>query len=108
VTPESGRYPRILRLLQSRFMALLGIFFLLTALKWGTLLFVVQQNETVLVTRFGKVIRTMAQPGLHMKLPVIDVVRRFDNRILACDGQPTECPTKAKRYLIVDCFALCR
>ena len=82
-----------------------GIFFLLTALKWGTLLFVVQQNETVLVTRFGKVIRTMAQPGLHMKLPVIDVVRRFDNRILAWEGPPTECPTKDKLYIIVDSFA---
>jgi modulator of FtsH protease HflC len=36
---------------------------------------------------------------------VIDVVHRFDNRILAWDGPPTECPTKDKLYLIVDCFA---
>jgi modulator of FtsH protease HflC len=105
VTPESGRYPRLLRFLQSRLMSLLGIFFLLTALKWGTLLFTVQQYETVLVTRFGKVIRTIAAPGLHVKLPVIDVVQRFDKRILSWDGPPTECPTKDKLYLIVDCFA---
>jgi modulator of FtsH protease HflC len=32
-------------------------------------------------------------------------VHRFDNRILAWDGPPTECPTKDKLYLIVDCFA---
>lgn len=105
VTPESGRYPNLLRFLQSPVMSLFGIFFLLTALKWGTLLFTVQQYETVLVTRFGKVIRTVNEPGLHVKLPVLDVVRRFDKRILAWDGPPTECPTKDKLYLIVDCFA---
>src|SRR6202045_656788 len=95
----------MIRFLQSRIMSLLGIFFLLTALKWGTLLFTVQQYEAVLVTRFGKVIRTTTAPGLHVKLPVIDVVHRFDKRILAWDGPPTECPTKDKLYLIVDCFA---
>lgn len=105
VTPDSGRYPTLVRFLQSRIMSLLGIFFLLTALKWGTLLFTVQQYETVLVTRFGKVIRTITAPGLHVKLPLIDVVQRFDKRILAWDGPPTECPTKDKLYLIVDCFA---
>jgi membrane protease subunit HflC len=105
VTPESGRYSMMLRFLQSRVMSLLGIFFVLTALKWGTLLFTVQQYETVLITRFGKVIRTIAEPGLHAKLPVFDVVHRFDKRILAWDGPPTECPTKDKLYLIVDCFA---
>src|SRR3954454_19184593 len=105
VTPDSAGGRTLLRFLQSRLMSLLGIFFLLTALKWGTLLFTVQQYETVLVTRFGKVIRTISAPGLHTKLPVFDVVHRFDNRILAGDGPPTECPTKDKLYLIVDCFA---
>ncbi|MFL6514739.1 MAG: protease modulator HflC [Chthoniobacterales bacterium] len=105
VTPDSAGGRALVRLLQSRLMSLLGIFFLLTALKWGTLLFTVQQNETVLVTRFGKVIRTISAPGLHTKLPIIDVVQRFDKRILSWDGAPIECPTKDKLYLIVDCFA---
>ena len=105
VTPDSGRYSSVVRFLQSPVMSLLGIFFLLTAFKWGTLLFTVQQYEDVLVIRFGKVIRTITAPGLHVKLPVIDVVQRFDKRILAWDGPPTECPTKDKLYLIVDCFA---
>jgi membrane protease subunit HflC len=91
--------------LQSRFMMILGIFFLLTAMKWGTLLFVVHQYETVIITRFGKVVRTETSPGLKTKLPVIDKMHRLDNRILAWEGAPTECPTKDKLYLIVDCFA---
>ena len=97
--------PSLVRLLQSRTMSVLGVFFILTAFKWGTLLFIVHQYETVIITRFGKAIRTEARPGLKMKLPVIDVLHRFDNRILAWDGPPTECPTKDKLYLIVDCFA---
>ena len=89
VTPDSGRFPFLVRFLQSPVMSLLGIFFLFTAFKWGTLLFTVQQYEDVLITRFGKVIRTITEPGLHVKLPVIDVVQRFDKRIAAWDGPPT-------------------
>ncbi|MEP7078488.1 MAG: protease modulator HflC [Chthoniobacterales bacterium] len=93
------------RFLQNRVMTLLGIFFVLTALKWGAMLFVVHQYETVIVTRFGKAIRTEKTAGLKVKIPFIDRINRFDNRILAWDGPPTECPTKDKLYLIVDCFA---
>ena len=98
-------FPGAIRFLQSRGMALLGVLFILTVFKWGALLFTVHQYETVIITRFGKAIRTDTKPGLKLKLPVLDVVHRFDNRILAWDGPPTECPTKDKLYLIVDCFA---
>jgi membrane protease subunit HflC len=94
-----------LRFLQSRAMSLLGIFFILTALKWGAMLFTVHQYETAIVTRFGKAIRIENTPGLKLKLPFFDRVNRFDNRILAWDGPATECPTKDKLYLIVDSFA---
>ena len=94
-----------LRLLQSRVMALIGLLFIFTGIKWGALLFVVNQYEMVIVTRFGKAIRTETTPGLKMKLPFFDVLHRFDNRILAWEGRPTECPTKDKLYIIVDCFA---
>lgn len=105
VKPRSASYSAMLGFLQSRTMSVIGILFILTALKWGALLFTVHQYETVLITRFGKIVRTIATPGLKIKFPVIDKVQRFDKRILAWDGPPTECPTKDKLYLIVDCFA---
>ncbi len=86
-------------------MAVLGILFLLTGLKWGAMLFTVHQYESAIVTRFGKAIRIEKTPGLKFKIPFIDSIHRFDNRILAWDGPPTETPTKDKLYLIVDCFA---
>lgn len=105
ITPRPPQVSFLLRFLQSRGMTLLGIFFLFSALKWGAFLFTVRQYETVLITRFGRIVRTIAAPGLSLKLPVIDKLHRFDKRILAWDGPPTECPTKDKLYLIVDCFA---
>src|SRR5438067_4482913 len=105
VTPRPAAVTGAVRFLQSPFMSILGILFILTALKWGTLLFVVPQYQTVIITRFGKIVRTITTPGLKMKLPIIDKLQRFDKRILAWDGPPIECPTKDKLYIIVDCFA---
>jgi membrane protease subunit HflC len=105
VTPRPAALSAIVRFLQSRLMSILGVLFILTALKWGTLLFIVHQYETAIVTRFGKIIRTVTTPGLKIKLPIIDKLQRFDKRILSWDGPPTECPTKDKLYIIVDCFA---
>jgi membrane protease subunit HflC len=105
VTQRPASYSAIVRFLQSRPMSILGLIFIITAFKWTTLLFTVHQYETVIITRFGKIVRTITTPGLKTKLPVFDRVERFDKRILAWDGPPIECPTKDKLYLIVDCFA---
>ena len=94
-----------LRFLQSPLMVLLGIFFIFTGLKWGALLYVVNQYESVVITRFGKAIRTVNTPGLKTKLPFFDVIHRFDNRILAWESPSIEAPTKDKLYIIVDSFA---
>jgi len=105
VTPRPAAMSAAIRFLQSPIMSVLGILIILTALKLGTLLFVVPQYQTVIITRFGKIVRTITEPGLKMKLPLFDKVQRFDKRILAWDGPPTECPTKDKLYIIVDSFA---
>ncbi len=97
--------PAPIRLLQSWPMVLIGLFVLFTALKWGALLFVVHQYETVIITRFGKAIRTEKTPGLKVMVPFIDKLHRFDNRILSWDGPTTEAPTKDKLYIMVDNFA---
>jgi regulator of protease activity HflC (stomatin/prohibitin superfamily) len=60
VTPRPAAVSAVVRFLQRPFMSILGILFILTALKWGTLLFVVPQYETVIITRFGKIVRTIA------------------------------------------------
>jgi membrane protease subunit HflC len=68
-------------------------------------LFVVSEFERGVKLRFGKLIESDIQPGLHVKLPFVDNVRIFDARILSVDAQPASFFTKEKKRLIVDSYA---
>jgi membrane protease subunit HflC len=95
----------LLNLLRSRLLLTIAVLFLVAFIFVNSVAFNVNQYEYAIVTRFGKAMRTEMTPGLKFKVPFIESVERFDNRILAWDGKPTECPTKDKLYLFVDCFA---
>ncbi len=68
--------------------------------------FTVDEREKVVVIRLGKIAGKGADygPGLHLKLPVIDEVRRFDSRILTLDSKEERFLTLEKKNLIVDFF----
>ena len=59
----------------------------------------------MIITRFGKIVRTVTNPGLKIKLPIIETCTVSISASSPWDGPPTECPTKDKLYIIVDCFA---
>ncbi len=63
--------------------------------------FVVPETESAIVTRFGKPVRTIEEPGLKLKWP-IDRRLRFDNRVLLYDPAPAEFLTQDKKNLVVD------
>ncbi len=68
-------------------------------------MFIVNQNQQVVVVEFGKFIRTVTHPGLHFKMPFIQSSIFYDNRLLDHDVLPTEVVTKDKRTLVVDNYA---
>ena len=68
-------------------------------------LYVVSEFERGVKLRFGKLIEADIQPGLHVKLPLVDDVRIFDARILTVDAQPASFFTIEKKRLIVDSYA---
>lgn len=69
-------------------------------------LFVVDETEQVVVTRFGKVVRQpIITPGLNIKMPFVDVANYFPKNLLQWDGSPGQIPTKDKTYIWVDSFA---
>ncbi len=70
-----------------------------------SVLFVVEEGEQAIVTQFGKPVGEVKYAGLHIKIPLIQEVRRFDRRILKWDGDPNQIPTKDKRYIWVDATA---
>jgi len=69
-------------------------------------LYTVSETEQVIITQFGKPIGdTIGEAGLHVKIPFIQKVNRFEKRILEWDGPPANMPTKDKVYIVVDNFA---
>ena len=68
-------------------------------------LYVVNEAEQAIITQFGKPIGDVAQPGLHVKIPFVQKVTRFERRILKWDGAPNQIPTKDKRFIWIDTTA---
>jgi len=71
-------------------------------------LFTVQQTEKVLVAQFGHVVRLINTPGLHIKVPLIQNVIVFDNRLLNVELPGEEIILGDQRRLIVDSFTVFR
>lgn len=65
--------------------------------------FIVSETEQAVITRFGEPMRQpIVDPGLHWKLPFVEVVHKFDKRILEWDGDPSQVPTRDKKFIWVD------
>jgi membrane protease subunit HflC len=68
--------------------------------------YTLDETEQAIVTQFGRPVGgVISTPGLHVKIPVIQVVHRFDKRWLEFDGDANEIPTKDKKYIWVDTYA---
>ncbi len=66
----------------------------------------VHETEQVVITQFGAPQgEAVTEPGLHMKVPFIQTVNRFDKRFLEWDGDQNQVPTKDKKFIFVDSYA---
>ena len=83
----------------------LAIIFLVMIVGIGNTIYVISEVERGVKTRFGEIIEVDISPGLHVKMPFVDVVRRFDARILTVDAEPASFFTIEKKRLIVDSYA---
>jgi membrane protease subunit HflC len=68
-------------------------------------IFIVDERERALVLQFGRVVAVKEDPGLAFKIPLIQEVVRYDDRILSIDVQPLEVTPLDDRRLVVDAFA---
>ncbi|MDO9050037.1 MAG: protease modulator HflC [Methylotenera sp.] len=67
--------------------------------------FTVDQTQYVLVQRLGEIVAVKKQPGLYFKVPLLDNLKYFDNRILTLDWeQPAKFITSENKYMMVDSF----
>lgn len=68
-------------------------------------LYVIKETEKGVLLRFGEVVNPDIKPGLHIKMPFVNNVRKFDGRVLTVDAQAERFLTLEKKALIVDSFA---
>ena len=67
--------------------------------------FTVNQTQYVLVQRLGEIVAVKKEPGLYFKVPFVDNLKYFDNRILTLDWeQPAKFITSENKYMMVDSF----
>lgn len=72
--------------------------------------FVVQEGTKAIVIQFGKVKKTaddqtiVYEPGLHLKVPLFDKVKKLDARVQTLDDTPGRFVTSEKKDLIVDSY----
>jgi modulator of FtsH protease HflC len=68
-------------------------------------LFTVDQRQKAVVFQLGEITDIVNEPGLHFKIPLIQNVRFYDNRILTLDTPDTErFITSEKKNVLVDSF----
>ncbi len=67
--------------------------------------FIVDEREKALVLQFGQIRAVRQEPGLYFKVPLIQEVVRYDDRILGLDIEPLEITPLDDRRLVVDAFA---
>ena len=71
----------------------------------GLSCFSVKDYEVVIVTQFGKPVRTVNNAGIHFKLPgMIEQINRFDKRVDVFETAPTQLLLGDKKPIIVSCF----
>ncbi|MFQ5352482.1 MAG: SPFH domain-containing protein, partial [Candidatus Binatia bacterium] len=74
-------------------------------LLFSTATYQVGEWQQAVVLKFGRPIRTVTEPGLHFKTPLVHNVVYFEKRLLGYDAAPRELLTRDKQQLVVDNFS---
>ncbi len=69
-------------------------------------LYTLEEGRQAIVVQFGRPVgEPVTEAGLHLKLPFVQEVLRFEKRLLVWDGDPNQVPTKGREFIWVDTTA---
>ncbi len=71
-------------------------------------IFIVDEREKALVLRFGQIQQVRTEPGWYLKMPLLDDVVSYEDRILSIETPLIEVTPADDRRLVVDAFVLWR
>ena len=87
-------------------LVIAGVVVLIAIIALYTALYVVDETEQAVVTRFGEVRAIQTQPGLYVKAPFgVDRVITYDRRVLRIDAPPGRFLDKDINILEIDVYA---
>ena len=64
--------------------------------------YILNEGNVAIITKFGAVVKTEKEAGLHFKMPLIHTVNKYTAKLLRLDGDPQKILTLEKQYLKVD------
>jgi len=68
--------------------------------------YALEEGQQAVIVQFGRPVGDLVtEAGLHVKLPFVQEVRRFEKRLLIWDGDPNQIPTKGREFIWVDTTA---
>ncbi len=65
-------------------------------------LYVLNEGNQAIVIRFGEIVNSARDAGLHVKMPFIDSVVTYPKKVMSLDGDSQRIPTKENQFIIVD------
>jgi membrane protease subunit HflC len=86
-------------------LAVLGVVIVVLGFLGMSALFTVDQTEQAIVFQFGKPVRIIRDPGLNVKLPLLQNVVLYDKRVLNLDPPGEEVILSDQKRIDVDAFA---
>lgn len=86
--------------------AIAGALLLLVLLVLSGTFYTLEEGQQAVIVQFGRPVGDLVtEAGLHVKLPFVQEVRRFEKRLLIWDGDPNQIPTKGREFIWVDTTA---
>ena len=81
-----------------------GVLVIVALIVISQTLYVVQETEQVVVTRFGDVQSVHTSPGLYVKAPFVDTITTYDRRLLRIDAPPSQFLDRDINILEIDVY----
>lgn len=88
-----------------RWIPVLAVVAIVTIFIGLSSIFIVDEREQAIVLQFGEVKQVKSDPGLGFKIPFIQEVAKYEDRILPLETSELEVTPNDDRRLIVDAFA---
>ena len=84
----------------------IGVLLLAAVVAFSGTFYTLEEGEQAVIVQFGRPVgQPVTEAGLHIKIPMIQDVRRFDSRLLMWYGDPNQIPTKGREFIWIDTTA---